>query len=108
MCEKPHKKSRSGGKFPKKLVIDRGCAVRHIALMDLAHFMKEVAMCDREVAEASGVERSAISRIRRKKILPGATNLLRLDRWAAALALRRRVPVSKRLDWEYVLARGKG
>ena len=72
--------------------------------MDLERFMERVGVDDEALADAVGRDRSTISRIRRKRVVPDGTTLLKIDRWAGDMAQRKRLRRSERLTWGYLLA----
>lgn len=71
--------------------------------MDLGSFMEFLGLTDADVAQAVSRDRSTISRIRRKKVIPDAQTLLKLNEWAKELARKKRLRRSKRLTWDYLL-----
>ena len=69
--------------------------------------MDDQGFIDREVAVAvSGgdfqFDRSTICRVRRGRNDPSAILLLRLNRWAARVARKRRLRVDDRLGWDHI------
>ena len=71
--------------------------------MDLDEFMERLGVSDAEVAQAIGRDRSTISRIRRRKVVPDSLTLLKLNRWAVEAAQRKRLRRSERLTWDHLV-----
>ena len=64
--------------------------------------MEHVGATQHEVAAATGVDQSTISRIASRTVRPSGETLLRIQAWAEEIATRRRVKRSERLTWDYL------
>lgn len=73
--------------------------------MDFATFLEAAEVKPTEVAKATGLHLSTITRIRDGQVPDGPT-LLRLSRWADELRRRRRLPAAIRLSWDHLLDGG--
>jgi transcriptional regulator with XRE-family HTH domain len=68
--------------------------------MDLDSFLDLVGAKNQELAEALGMNRSTIWRIRHREVIPKAATALAILRWAEVKAREKRLPVRDRLTFE--------
>jgi transcriptional regulator with XRE-family HTH domain len=67
--------------------------------MDLREFRKVLGLTVEQAAEQLAVGKGTLSKIERGESNPGGELLLRINGWAEAARIRKRLPVSCRLDW---------
>ena len=71
---------------------------------NLAEFRSIVGFTQQEVADGTGLSQPTISRIESQLQKPSGEALLLLQEWAAVLASSRRIAVSQRLTWDWLLS----
>ncbi|HEX9642074.1 MAG TPA: hypothetical protein VGB13_12280 [Candidatus Krumholzibacteria bacterium] len=77
-------------------------------MLDLGQFMERVGATDEDVAGAIECDRTTVSRIRRRRTRPDAETLLLINRWAADVAKKKRLPKTERLWWDWIVSSKAG
>jgi hypothetical protein len=73
-------------------------------MLTLQQFMDRVETSDEEVAEATGLHRTTIYRVRSGIVTDITANTMRrIDRWAKEISRAKRLTNAERLDWDEML-----
>jgi len=84
--------------------IIRVCILRFMGI-NLEEFRSSVGVTQQDVADETGLSQGTISRIEKQLQRPSGEALLLIQAWADALAHSKRISVSQRLGWDWLMSR---
>ena len=73
--------------------------------LELAEFRSSVGITQQDVADETGLSQPTISRIEMQLQRPSGEALLLIQAWADALARSKRIAVSQRLSWGWLIGK---